>query len=55
MAVVRALYGVRGLHGASKAILVTSSYVSDYAKGEFRRVIPWEIELVERNRVLDKR
>jgi len=50
--VIRALYGVKSLNKASKAVLVTSSYVSKYAKKEFERVIPWELELVERERVL---
>jgi hypothetical protein len=51
--IVRALYGVRALNKASKAILVTSSYVSQYAKNEFSRVIPWELDFVERYRLLD--
>jgi hypothetical protein len=51
--IVRALYGVKMLRGASKAILATRSYVSQYAKQEFARVIPWELEMIELNRILD--
>lgn len=50
--IVRALYGVKKLHKARKAILVTSSYVSDDAKREFSRVIPWELEVKERSDVI---
>ena len=46
--IVRALYGVKHLHKASRALLVTSSYVSTYAKREFQRVMPLELDLVER-------
>jgi hypothetical protein len=49
---VRALYGVKTLHRAAKAFLVTSSYVSRDAKREFARVIPWEIEFKERNEII---
>jgi hypothetical protein len=49
---VRALYGVKALHGASKAILATSSYVSPDAKREFTRVIPWEVDFKERSEIL---
>ena len=51
--VVRALYGVKKLHYATQAILATSSYVSRDAKKEFSRVIPWEIDFVERERILE--
>ena len=50
---VRALYGVKVLNSASKAILATSSYVSKDAKREFSRVIPWELELMESNKILE--
>ena len=50
---VRALYGVKHLQNADKVMLVTSSYVSDYAKKEFSRVIPWELEFTERSKVLE--
>ncbi|MHB1415588.1 MAG: restriction endonuclease, partial [Chloroflexota bacterium] len=45
--VVRALYGVKALRRASKAMLVTSSYISPDAKHEFARAVPWELELRE--------
>jgi restriction system protein len=51
--IVRALYGVKRLHDASKAILATSSYVSRDARHEFARVIPWEIDFIERNDILE--
>ncbi len=51
--IVRALYGVKCLHDAQKAILATSSYVSRDARHEFSRVIPWEIDFIERRDVLD--
>jgi hypothetical protein len=51
--IVRALYGVKVLNSASKAILATSSYVSKDAKREFSRVIPWELELMESNKILE--
>jgi hypothetical protein len=49
--IVRALYGVKTLKGASRSILATSSYVSTYAKREFSRVVPWEIEFLEGSRI----
>jgi hypothetical protein len=51
--IVRALYGVKHLRSASKAMLVTSSYVSRDAHREFSRVIPWEMELIERDKLLE--
>jgi hypothetical protein len=51
--IVRALYGVKHLHQVSKVLLVTSSYISPDAKREFSRVIPWELEFVERSKVID--
>ncbi|MCP5103149.1 MAG: restriction endonuclease [bacterium] len=51
--IVRSLYGVKALNKASRAVLVTSSYVSQYAKNEFSRAIPWELDFVERQRLLD--
>jgi hypothetical protein len=50
--VVRALYGVKQLHKVSRAMLVTTSYVSKDAKREFARVIPTEMELIERDNLL---
>jgi len=51
--IVRELYGVRALNKADKAVLVTSSYISEYAKREFSRVIPLELDFVERKDILD--
>lgn len=51
--IVRALYGVKKLNLASKGILVTSSYVSKDARSEFSRVIPWELDFVERDKVIE--
>ena len=51
--IVRSLYGVRTLKSASQVVLVTSSFVSPDAKKEFERVIPWELDFIERDRILD--
>lgn len=51
--IVRALYGVKKLNLASKGILVTSSYVSRDARHEFSRVIPWELDFAERDKVIE--
>jgi hypothetical protein len=51
--IVRALYCVKHLKRASKAMLVTSSYISREARREFSRVVPWEMEFVERDRLLN--
>lgn len=48
VSVVRALYGTKTLNNADRAILVTTSRVSSYAKKEFERVLPAELEIVER-------
>lgn len=50
--IVRQLYGVKALNGATAAYLVTSSYVSNYAKQEFRAVTPVSLEFFERDDVL---
>lgn len=50
--VVRGLYGVKGAAAASQVILATSSHVSAEAKREYARVIPWELDFVERDRIL---
>jgi hypothetical protein len=50
--IVRALYGVKCLKDASAAYLVTSSYVSPYAKREFATVTPVEMKFFERSDVL---
>lgn len=51
--IVRQLYGVKALHGADAAYLVTSSYISRYAKREFEAVTPIELRFFERNDVLE--
>lgn len=51
--IVRALYGTMHINSASKAILATSSYVTKDAKREFARVIPWELEFIEREKIID--
>jgi len=50
---VRALYSVKTLNAVSQAILATSSRVSMPAKVEFARVIPWELDFLERDAILD--
>jgi len=50
--IVRSLYGVKALNGASQVILATSSYVSSVAKKEFKRVTPWELDFLEREKIL---
>ena len=50
---VRALYGVRSIRTASQVVLATSSYVSRPAKREFSRVIPWELDFIERDKILN--
>ena len=44
---IRELYAVKQRKHASKAMLATTSYVSDVARREFYDVIPWELELKE--------
>jgi len=51
--IVRSLYGLRTLHSVSQVVLVTSSYVTKDAKKEFKRVIPWELDFIERDRILE--
>lgn len=50
---VRALYSVKSLNAVSQVILATSSRVSVPAKVEFARVIPWELDFLERDAILD--
>jgi hypothetical protein len=50
--IVRALYGVRSLNAVSQVVLATTSRVSDAAKKEFARVIPWELDFIERDAIL---
>ena len=51
--VVRALYAVKALNSVSQVILATSSRVSRPAKIEFSRVIPWELDFIERDAILE--
>jgi HJR/Mrr/RecB family endonuclease len=51
VALVRALYGVRTVRNATQVVLATSSHVSKDAKREFVRAIPWELDLLERERI----
>lgn len=51
--VVRSLYGVRAANSASQVVLATSSYVTAAAKQEFAKVVPWELDFLERQRILD--
>jgi hypothetical protein len=50
--VVRSLYGIRTLRAASQVVLATSTTVSADAKKEFSRVIPWELDFLERDKIL---
>ena len=50
--IVRSLYGVKQSQAASQLVLVTSSFVSLDAKKEFARVVPWELDFVERDKIL---
>jgi hypothetical protein len=49
---VRALYGARNLRRVSQVVLATSSYISGVAKNEFSQVVPWELDFIERNKLL---
>jgi restriction system protein len=51
--IVRSLYGVRTLRSVSQVVLATTTTVSADAKREFSRVIPWELDLLERDKILD--
>jgi restriction endonuclease len=50
--IVRSLYGVKQSTSASKLVLVTSSRVSFDAKREFENVVPWELDFIERDKIL---
>lgn len=50
---VRELYGVKEYNNADYCILATSSYVTDYAKKEFSRAIPWSMNFLEREDILN--
>jgi hypothetical protein len=51
--IVRALYGTKQRDNASQVVLVTSSYVSPTAKKEYARFIPYELDLYERDRIIE--
>lgn len=51
--VVRSLYGLRAVESFSQVILATSTYVSEPAKRQFERVVPWELDFIERDAILD--
>lgn len=53
VSVVRSLFGVRAKSDASKVVLATSSHVSDYAKREFTREVPWQLSFIEGQRILE--
>ncbi|MGZ5446011.1 MAG: restriction endonuclease [Thermoanaerobaculia bacterium] len=50
--IVRSLYGVLASTSASQLVLATSSHVTRDAKLEFARVIPWQLDFFERDRIL---
>ncbi len=51
--IVRALYGVKAINEVSQVVLATTSYISTPARKEFDRVIPWELDFIERDSILD--
>lgn len=51
--VVRSLYGLRAVESFSQVMLATSTYVSEPAKKQFARVVPWELDFIERDAILD--
>jgi hypothetical protein len=51
--IVRSLYGLKHLHTVNQVILATTSWISRYAKAEFAQVIPWELDFLERSKILD--
>ena len=51
--IVRSLYGTRIIQRASQVVLVTSSFVTKYAKREFENAIPWELDFIERDKILE--
>ena len=51
--IVRSLYGIRDIYAASQVVLVTSSYVSSDAKKQYNRVIPWELDFIERDKIIE--
>jgi len=53
VSIVRSLYGVRALNSVSQVVLATSSYVSADAKKEFSQVVPWALDFLERDELLE--
>jgi hypothetical protein len=53
VSVVRSLYGLRAHESFSQVVLATSSYVSRPAKKAFERQIPWELDFLERDKILE--
>ncbi len=51
--IVRSLYGVKSTVAASQAILATSSFVTKDVRREFAHVIPWELDFLERDKILE--
>lgn len=51
--IVRALYGVLNVTPASQLVLATTSYVTKNARREFSRVIPWQLDFYERDKILE--
>jgi Restriction endonuclease len=51
--IIRSFYGIKQAKAASQLVLVTSSFVSLDAKKEFARVVPWELDFFERDKILD--
>lgn len=50
--IIRSLYGLKSLYPVNKVMLATSSYVSLPAKKEFQRITPWELDYLERDKIL---
>lgn len=50
--IVRSLYGIRDIKAASQVVLATTSYVTRDAKREYARVIPWQLDFIERQKIL---
>jgi hypothetical protein len=51
--IIRSLYGIRASNSVSQVVLATTSRVSIPAKREFELVIPWQLDFLERDRILD--
>ncbi len=50
--IIRSLYGLNACRAVSQLVLATTSYVSRDAKKEFNRVVPWELDFLERDKIL---